>query len=410
MIFRLATACALLLGLMGCVTETIKTTAVPTLETYQVTLPSEEVLDIAVVVFDPGIADIDPEAGIYPEIRRAEATFMARELSLVLDDQGVWGASRVVPSQDHITDILVTGTIEQSDGEVLALAIKAVDAQGRVWLDNRYLGSTSRYAYQQTQRVKKDPFLAVYRDIANDLISKFKSLSRSDRLAIRDVSKLKFARSFAPEAFEGYLVESTAEKGANAALTRAIRLPAESDPMMVRIGTIQQRNHVFVDTLQGHYDNFSGSMAGPYNEWRRLSYEETVALRELKSEAQNQLIVGGISLLAGIAAATSDDRNVRTAGAVGMYAGGGLIKSGLERRAEANIHSLALEELGQSLEADITPQVIDLEDRTVQLSGTIDDQYSQWREILSDIYAAEMAELPTTLPVDPPADLNQQSK
>jgi hypothetical protein len=180
--------------------------------------------------------------------------------------------------------------------------------------------------------------------------------------------------------------------------------------MMVRIGTIQQRNHVFVDTLQGHYDNFSGSMAGPYNEWRRLSYEETVALRELKSEAQNQLIVGGISLLAGIAAATSDDRNVRTAGAVGMYAGGGLIKSGLERRAEANIHSLALEELGQSLEADITPQVIDLEDRTVQLSGTIDDQYSQWRESLSDIYAAQMAELPTTLPVDPPADLNQQSK
>ena len=72
---------------MGCVTETIKTTAVPTLETYQVTLPSEEVLDIAVVVFDPGIADIDPEAGIYPEIRRAEATFRARELSLVLDDQ-----------------------------------------------------------------------------------------------------------------------------------------------------------------------------------------------------------------------------------------------------------------------------------------------------------------------------------
>ena len=348
MIFRLATACALFLGLMGCVTETIKTTAVPTLETYQVALPSEEILDIAVVVFDPGIADIDPEAGIYPEIRRAEATFMARELSLVLDDQGVWGASRVVPSRDHITDILVTGAIEQSDGEVLALAIKAVDAQGRVWLDNRYLGSTSRYAYQQTQRVKKDPFLAVYRDIANDLISKFKSLSRSDRLAIRDVSKLKFARSFAPEAFEGYLVESAAEKGGNAALTRAVRLPAQSDPMMVRIGTIQQRNHVFVDTLQGHYDNFSGSMAGPYNEWRRLSYEEMVALRELKSEAQNQLIVGGISLLAGIAAATSDDRNVRTAGAVGMYAGGGLIKSGLERRAEANIHSLALEELGQN--------------------------------------------------------------
>jgi hypothetical protein len=142
-------------------------------------------------------------------------------------------------------------------------------------------------------------------------------------------------------------------------------------------------------------------MNGPYTEWRRLSYEETVSLRQLESEARTQLLVGGLSVLAGIAAATSDDRNVRTAGAVGIYAGGGLVKSGLERRAEANIHSLALEELGQSLEAEITPQVIELEDRTVQLSGTIDDQYSQWREILSDIYAAEIADLPTE--VAPPA-------
>ena len=113
------------------------------------------------------------------------------------------------------------------------------------------------------------------------------------------------------------------------------------------------------------------------------------------------MLVGGLSVLAGIAAATSDDRNVRTAGAVGIYAGGGLVKSGLERRAAANIHSLALEELGQSLEAEITPQVIELEDRTVQLSGTIDDQYSQWREILGDIYAAEIADLPTE--IAPPA-------
>ena len=78
------------------------------------------------------------------------------------------------------------------------------------------------------------------------------------------------------------------------------------------------------------------------------------------------------------------------------------IKGGLERRAaDQDAHALALEELGQSLEAEITPQVIELEDRTVQLSGTIDDQYSQWREILSDIYAAEIADLPTE--VAPPA-------
>jgi hypothetical protein len=391
MIHRWVTLLALIGVLAGCVTETVKTTSVPTLATYETELTGDEILDIAIAVFDPGIAEADADENIYPEIRRAEAAFIARELALVLDDQGVWGASRVVPSPDYISDVVVSGSIEQSDGESLVLNIEARDARGRLWLDKAYSGSTSRYAYQQTQRVKRDPFLGVYRRIANDLILAFKALSREERLAIRNVARLKFAQSFAPDAFADYL------KTDESNITRAVRLPAESDPMMARITTIQQRNHVFVDTLQGHYDNFSGRMEAPYNEWRRLSYDETVALRELEQEARTQLLVGGLSLLAGVAAATSDDRNVRTAGAVGIYAGGSLVKSGLERRAEAKIHSLALEELGQSLEAEITPQVIELEDRTVQLSGTIEDQYSQWREILSDIYAAEIAELPTSL-------------
>ena len=391
MMHRWVTLFALIGLLSGCVTQTVKTTSVPTLATYESELSSDEILDIAVAVFDPGISETEINDSIYPEIRRAEATFMARELALVLDDQGVWGASRVVPSADYISDIVIAGTIEQSDGESLVLNIQARDARGGLWLNKAYSGSTSRYAYQQTQRVKRDPFLGVYRRIANDLILAFKALSREERLAIRNVARLKFAQSFAPDAFADYL------KTDESNITRAVRLPAESDPMMARITTIQQRNHVFVDTLQGHYDNFSGSMEAPYNEWRRLSYDETVALRELEQEARTQLLVGGLSLLAGVAAATSDDRNVRTAGAVGIYAGGSLVKSGLERRAEAKIHSLALEELGQSLEAEITPQVIELEDRTVQLSGTIEDQYSQWREILSDIYAAEIAELPTSL-------------
>jgi len=392
---RWVTLLALIGVLAGCVTETVKTTSVPALATYESALSDDEILDIAVAVFNPGLAEADVDENIYPEIRRAEATFIARELALVLDDQGVWGASRVVPSADYISDVVISGSIEQSDGESLVLNIQARDARGRVWLDKAYSGSTSRYAYQQIQRVQRDPFLGVYRKIANDLILAFKALSREERLAIRNVARLKFAQSFAPDAFADYLQTDDSN------ITRAVRLPAESDPMMTRISAIQQRNHVFVDTLQGHYDNFSGNMEAPYNEWRRLSYDETVALRELQAEARMQLIAGGLSLLAGVAAATSDNRDTRTAGAVGIYAGGSLVKSGLERRAEAKIHSLALEELGQSLEAEITPQVIELEDRTVQLSGSIEDQYSQWREILSDIYAAEIAELPTS--VDKPS-------
>lgn len=396
----MVSATLLLLG--GCVTTTVKTTAVPTLETYQDTLSSEETLDVAVVVFDPGIDDVDIGEGVFPEIRRAESAFMARELSLVLDNQGVWGASRVVPSADYVSDILITGKIVNSNGESLALAIKATDAQGRPWLNKTYEGNTSRYAYQQTQRVKTDPFLVVYRQIANDLLKVFRGLSSDQRIRIRQVAQLAFAQGFAPDAYADYLTTN------NSGLVTISRLPADGDPMMQRIESIRQRNDIFIDTLQGHYDNFSGSMANPYNEWRRLSYDETIAERELEAEAQAQLIAGGAAVLAGIAAASSggrNDRTTRTAGMVGIWAGGTLIKSGLERRAEASMHSAALEELGQSLEAEITPQVIELEDRTVELSGTVEDQYSQWREILADIYATEIADLPASeLPEAPSSD------
>ena len=84
-----------LMALGGCVTSTVKTTAVPALETYRSTLSSDEVLDVAIAVLDPGIDDVDIGEGVFPEIRRAESTFIARELSQVLDNQGVWGASRV---------------------------------------------------------------------------------------------------------------------------------------------------------------------------------------------------------------------------------------------------------------------------------------------------------------------------
>jgi len=74
-------------------------------------------------------------------------------------------------------------------------------------------------------------------------------------------------------------------------------------------------------------------------------------------------------------------------------AGAYLIKSGFDKRAEAQIHMEALEELGQSLEDEVAPQVFSLDDRTITLTGSVEEQYAQWREILADLYAAELGQL-----------------
>ena len=384
--------CLLLPMLAGCVSETVKSTSVPTLEAPERLTPEAELLDVGIVILDPGISAVEDEELVYPEVRKAEATFMATELAEVLTEQGGWGAVRVVPDDRQFSDLLVRGTILLSDGESLQLKILISDARGTVWVDKRYQGVTSRYAYEQGTRVKQDPFLAVYRMIANDMLAIFDRVPSADRITIRRVAEMRFARDFASGAFADYLEEDDAGQ------ISLRRLPAQDDPMLNRVRGLRQRHYVFVDTLQGHYNGFAEDMYTPYQEWRRASYEETIALRELEAESQREMIAGGAAILAGIVAQTSGRKTTRSAGAVGVVGGGALLKSGLEKRAESNIHSLALEELGQSLDAEITPRVIELEDRTVRLTGNVEDQYDQWRELLADIYAAELAAL------EPPAD------
>jgi outer membrane lipoprotein SlyB len=379
---------ALSLSLCACVNQSIKSTSVPPVQTPSAPVPEELLLDVAVVVFDPGLDDYDEDEQVYPEVRKAEARYMPLLLSEAMQDSGAWGAVRVVPNDTIVTDLIVRGTILQSDGEELQLAITATDSSGKIWLEKTYRGISSRYAYQSTTRSTYDPFQGVYHTIANDLLEQLEEIPPADRSNVRLVTELVFARGFSPDAFDEYLTKS--RKGQY----EVKRLPAIDDPMLLRVREIRERDRVYVDTLQGYYTAFDAQMADPYQEWRKLSYEETVTLRELRAESTRNLIIGGVAVLAGIAAATAGESSTtRTAGQVGVLGGGYLLKSGLDKRNEAQIHVEALDELGMSLESEITPQVIELEDRTVMLSGNVEEQYAQWRAVLADIYRAEIGAL-----------------
>ena len=127
----------------------------------------------------------------------------------------------------------------------------------------------------------------------------------------------------------------------------------------------------------------------------KQSYHETIELRELEASARRRFIAGAATVVAGIAAATQGS-NYGTqieGGAAAVGAGAYLIRSGFDKRAEAQMHMEALEELGQSLEDEVAPQVISLEDRSITLTGSVEEQYEQWREILADLYAAEVGQL-----------------
>ena len=370
----------LLLG--GCSSNTVRTTEVTPVIAGDPGMPEDQLLDVGVRLFDPNSAALtEEEIFTSPEIRKAEARFMPTVLADTLQKSGHWGAVRVAPSETGVSDIVVDGKILETTGEKLALEISISDASGAHWYTKQYEGFASKYSYDA--KVAPEPFQDVYNRITNDLAIARAKLSPAEAKRLRTISELRFAESFAPKAFSGFL-----EKDKNGRFS-VRRLPAENDPMLVRIRSIRERDNLFVDTLQDYYNGFSRQMSAPYQDWRKESYTESIAYRELRAQATGRTIAGVASIIAGIAAQTGDSYATRAAGTVGIIGGAAMVKSGFDKRAESKMHAETLKELGGSLGAEIEPQVIDLEDHSVTLTGTVQDQYTQWREILHGIYEAE---------------------
>ncbi len=381
---QIAVVVALCFGLIGCNTTTVKTTSYEQVTLEAQATPEELLLDVGVGIFNPGTDAISAEQeGVFPEIRAAEARFVPYQLMDTLQHSGNWGVVRVIPDRLSEMDVWVDGEILKSDGENLWLRISVEDATGKRWFSKKYTAVAGKYSYDDRTANKREPFQKIYNRIANDMLAYRSLLSAGEIRTIRTVAELKFARDFSPELFHNYLAPD--EKGRYAIK----RLPAAGDPAMQQLRQIRERDSIFVDTLQQYYASFVNQMEAPYREWREAFYLESQALREVKSQASARLIGGTLAVLAGILAQGVDSETANTAGAVGILAGATAIQSGLQKREEAKIHVEALEEISASLDSEIQPHSIELEDRTVTLSGTVNEQYGQWRRILKEIHATE---------------------
>lgn len=383
-----------LFTLSACTTTEVRTTAFTPLTVEDAAIPEERLLDVGVVQFNPGLdsARADEDELVFPELRQAESRYFAVTLAESLQGSQGWGAVRVIPSERTNIDVTVNGTILQSDGELLTVEVTVTDSRGQRWFTKEYSEKASHYAYDRKHPTEGDAFQGIYNRIANDMMAYRQKLSDRQVAELRTISEMRFARSFSPDAFSRYLTQNSD------GIYQLSALPAENDPMLQRVRRIRERDYLFVDTLQGYYGTFVKSMEAPYQEWRAMSFEEVQQMRELKRKARNHTIMGVAAIVGGIAAAGSGGGGAaRAAGQVGIAGGGYLIKSGFDRRSEAKMHIEALQELGDSMQAEVEPQIVELEDRTVTLSGTVENQYRQWREILKEIYQAETGALETNI-------------
>ena len=257
----------LAMALGGCVVS--ETRPQPKVHPVQATteIPESELLDVGVRIFDPGIppevendAELQAKKGIYPDVRRAEARYMAMMLRNTLETSAQWGAVRVIPATAEFVDVIVTGRIIRSSGKEMALDVTVKDSTGRTWFENKkYEAEADIGSYLSDAALKaRDPFQNVYSTIANDMLQFRKTLTADDLRQARVVTELRFAQDLAPTAYSGYVTQNAEGR------YEIQRLPAEGDPLYERVTRIRAPDGDLIDTVSDYYGTFTDAVKEPY--------------------------------------------------------------------------------------------------------------------------------------------------
>jgi hypothetical protein len=420
---RVGTRAIVVLGVLaatGCATYPTRTVDSENvvLQRTSVDWPDAELLDVRVEIFDPGTlpASEDEARGLSETIRKAEAHYIPVQLANTMQRTGYWGAVRVVPAGTAGSEVTIRGGILQSDGEILKLAVTAHNATGQRWFDRTYESVVDAGAYTPSASGRAEPFQNLYNRIANDLAEFRERLPPGEVATIRQVAELRFAANFAPSVFGGYLktdqdgqsgpagllaLLSAKPAGSEAPRFRIVRLPARDDEMLARVRRIRAREYMLVDTLDAQYGSVYREMRDEYATWRESRLTEINMIREVDAQTNKEIASGvAIAVLAiglGAAISNSDSSNSNYGSSVGAgvaAVGTAIAVQRVERAAQTReqigLNLAAMVETGESFSNAMEPMVVEIEGETVELTGTAEAKYQQWREVLHRLHEREV--------------------
>ena len=306
-------------------------------------------LNVSVALFDPGIPEnraLHRDLEIFPRVRKIEALYLPFVLRKTLTSQNEWGAIRVVPGTDTAAELLINGTITRSDGDMLELRVRAIDASGRVWIDNIFSGPTSN----------ED----IYRNIADALLAMRATLDERALRNIIETSLLRYGQQLAPMAFDDYLREN------DDATYSILRLPASNDPMLERIERIRGVEYVFTDAVDAKFRELSADVETVHELWReyrrqfkRFQQEESLRVQTKPSDAER-----------------------------------GSFEAMLERYETYKWDRQAAEEQENwaiGFENEMGPTITAIEERVDELEDWVESRYAEWQRILGDLFELETA-------------------
>lgn len=350
-------------------------------------------LSILIVPFDPNLPNDTGEyakKNIWPELRRAEANRFAVKMRDAITDTNVFEIAQVSPTKNATAHFYLDGKIVESNGAYLSLSVNLVS------IDQTKLITNKRYKYEVKDYDLNNPrneegydlYQPLFQLIAKDVAKAVSKLSEQKANSLKIIEELRFAETFSSEYFSKYL-------NTTSSITKIDFAPSDDDKMLQRIRALRIRDKMFIDSIQSDYDKFSMRMSPDYLNWQRGAYLETKAAEKARKKSLGKKLLGLAAITGGIAlAATADPYSTKgSLSALGgtLVAGAGVasIASSFQDSADAKMYESSLSELGSSLNIELAPRVIEMENKNIEFKGDASEQYIIWRKYLLDLYKLE---------------------
>ncbi len=281
--------------------------------------------------------------------RKTEALLIGQRLRGELERNDDWGVIRLFPEPSVIPQLTVQLSILASDGRELVVeaVVRAVTGETMGSSVYRDISVNDDYTNDKT-----DPFADLYVTMVNDIVHSVSSAPHQETY-LRTLSSLRYASELVPEAFPDYL-------GQEAGLYSVRREPSREDPMLIRLNRLQDYELLFVDTIDEQLANVSREVSDAYYLWMKSSKEQLDWL-DLRRER-------------GVSAETLRNESTFTR-LQAVYAAHRSLK----------IHEQELFELVLELENETRATAVYANEQVFKLSGTLEQQYQEWRATLRRI-------------------------
>ena len=126
---------------------------------------------------------------------------------------------------------------------------------------------------------------------------------------------------------------------------------------------MRQRHHLFIDTVDQYYESLYEEMQAAYVIWRKYSYDQ------IEEEM-----------------AASESYDFNSYGRSRSYL---TLTQRYDRYRWSKIFEMEYQDLSLGFSNEIAPAILELNEQVHGLSGTMEEQYIQWRRILQQLFELE---------------------